>query len=345
VARSGARGQPRLNASADLVLGIDGGGTRTRAVLARTSGVVIGAGAAAGANVHDVGPAEAGRQLALATAAAHQAASVQPGRLAAACFALAGIVTDADRSLARRAIEAAGLAGATERVAIVTDGAAAVAGAHLGRPGLVLIASTGSACYGRGEGGRGWRTTGWGWLLGDEGSGYWVGREGLVAVVRAHDGRGPATALTGPLLRALECREPDELMHRVYVRGLDRAATAALGPLVVAAAEAGDPVAGGILGRAVEHLVEAVEACRAALALPRPPLALTGGLALALRDRIAAALEWHAVSAELVEGSLSPPFGAALLALELLGAAETSAQEALRSTSRRWQRLLASGRG
>ena len=320
-----------------VLLGVDGGGTRSRTVLVTEDGAVIGAGTAAGANVHDVGADEVGRQLAVGAALAWAAARTPARPLGAACFALAGLVTESDRALAREAVSRANLLSAGTRVMIDNDGAAAVAGAHLGGPGLVLIAGTGSACYGRGSDGTAWRAGGWGPWMGDEGSGTWIGREALTAVVKARDGRGPATALTERLLAATGCSEPDELMYRVYVLGLDRRATAALAPEVLAASEAGDAVAVDLLNRAVEHLVDAVEACRAALSLERPPLALTGGVALAMWERIEAALHRRRSEVDLVEGALSPPFGAALLALEQLGAVPAPVLEELIRTSDRWR--------
>ena len=324
-----------------VLLGVDGGGTRSRAVLVTEDGTVIGAGTAAGANVHDVGAEEVGRQLAVAAAQAWEAAGAPPRPLAAGCFALAGLVTERDRALAREAIGHARLLSPDAHVMVDNDGAAAVAGAHLGDPGLVLISGTGSACYGRGNDGSAWRASGWGPWMGDEGSGTWIGREGLTAVVKARDGRGPPTALSERLLAATGCGEADDLMYRVYVLGLDRRATAALAPQVLAAAAAGDAVAEDVLRRAVEHLLDAVEACRAALSLERPPLALTGGVALAMRERIEAALGVREVAVDLVDARLLPPFGAALLALEQLGPVPAPALEELQRTSDRWQSALA----
>lgn len=323
-----------------VVLGVDGGGTRSRAVLVTEDGAVIGAGTAAGANVHDVGAEEVGRQLAVAAALAWEVAGTSPRLLAAACFALAGLVTDHDRALAREAIGYARLLSPDAPVMVDNDGAAAVAGAHLGGSGLVLISGTGSACYGRGDDGSAWRSSGWGPWMGDEGSGTWIGREGLTAVVKARDGRGPPTELTERLLAATGCGEADDLMYRVYVLGLDRRATAGLAPEVLAAAATGDVVADDILRRAVEHLLDAVEACRAALLLERPPLALTGGVALAMRERIEAALGARQVAVDLVDARLLPPLGAALLALEQLGPVSAPVTEALQRTRDRWQRVL-----
>jgi glucosamine kinase len=321
-----------------VVVGIDGGGSRTRAALVDADGRVLGVGAAAGSNAQDVGDVAAGRQLRAAVATAWASSGQTGEALAAVGCGLAGLVTKADRALARQALTHAGLLTEDTPLVLESDGAAAIAGAHLGAPGLALIAGTGSACYGLAADGRRWRSGGWGWWLGDEGSGTWIGREGLIAVARARDGRGPETALTRPLLVALACDEPDDLLHRTYVLGLDRVGTAALAPTVLAVANEGDGVANEIVDRAAEQLVDTVVACRGALGLERPPLSLTGGLAAAalLRARVSAALARRDVAVDLVDPALAPVFGAALLALGALGPVSSEALRTLRSTSAMW---------
>ncbi len=318
-----------------FVVGIDGGGSRTRAVLVRTDGRVVGAGTAAGSNAQDVGARVAGRHLREAVAAARRSAGIEADVLAAVGCGLAGLVTAADRALAHGALEHAGLKAPGTPLVLESDGAVAIAGAHLGAPGLALIAGTGSACYGLAPDGRRWRAGGWGWWLGDEGSGTWLGRSALVAVARARDGRGPATALTRPLLETLGCDEPDDLLHRTYVVGLDRVTTASLAPVVIAVARGGDDVARAIVDRAAEHLVDAVEACRAALGLVRPPLSLAGGVATApaVRDRVRDVLVRRRVDVELVPPAMAPVFGAALLALAELGPVPPATLRALQTTS------------
>ena len=326
----------------DVVLGIDGGGTRTRAVLVDTGGHVLGVGIADGSNVHDVGPTVAGRQLRAAVERAWAVLGGARRRIASAGCCLAGLVTDADRTVAMAALAEAGLLTEGSQLVLDHDGAAAVAGAHLGRPGLVLIAGTGSACYGRAVDGSGLRVGGWGWWFGDEGSGAWLGREALVAVAEAADGRGRATALSASVLQHLECGDADDLLFRVYVRGLDRAGTASLAPLVFVAAAAHDPVASAIVERAADHLARVVETAVRAIATERPPLALVGGVATAagMRAPLDRALERRGVDVDVVAAALAPPFGASLLALEHLGPITPETLDALCRTSRRWDDTL-----
>jgi N-acetylglucosamine kinase-like BadF-type ATPase len=92
-------------------------------------------------------------------------------------------------------------------------------------------------------------------MIGDEGSGYWIGREALAAVMRSGDGRGPATRLTGDILRHFDVADVSHLPRIVYDREAPRMAVAALGPIVERVVEDGDVVAARILERAADELV------------------------------------------------------------------------------------------
>ena len=101
------------------------------------------------------------------------------------------------------------------------------------------------------------RAGGWGYLLGDEGGGFWIGRAALSAVVRQFDGRGPVTTLTELVLAEMRLATPSELIHAIYDRGLQRSLVAGLARVVQQAMHAGDAVAAHILARAAEELVGA----------------------------------------------------------------------------------------
>src|SRR5439155_26556427 len=136
------------------------------------------------------------------------------------------------------------------RTLVVNDALVAlVAGAGAGA-GVVIVAGTGSIAYGHDGSGHAARAGGWGYLLGDEGSGFWIGRRALAAVVRQADGRGPVTQLTGLILDRMGITRPGDLIHETYYRDLKRQAIAALAPLVQQAHAAGDAVADHILQRA-----------------------------------------------------------------------------------------------
>jgi N-acetylglucosamine kinase-like BadF-type ATPase len=140
------------------------------------------------------------------------------------------------------------------RVIVVNDALIALAAGSRGEPGIVIIAGTGSIAYGRNARGATARAGGWGHMIGDEGSGYWIGREALAAVMRASDGRGPSTELTGEVLRHFDVTDLSRLPRIVYDREQPRMSVAALGPTVQQASDRGDAVATRILERATEEL-------------------------------------------------------------------------------------------
>jgi N-acetylglucosamine kinase-like BadF-type ATPase len=152
-----------------------------------------------------------------------------------------------------------GRIGPDSRVLVVNDALIALVAGAKDAPGIVIIAGTGSIVYGHNAGGEAARAGGWGHMIGDEGSGYWIGREALAAVMRASDGRGPATRLTSEILAHLHLNDESRLPRIVYDRESPRMTVAALGPIVQEVAAQGDAVATRILERAAEELVLAAQ--------------------------------------------------------------------------------------
>jgi N-acetylglucosamine kinase-like BadF-type ATPase len=166
-----------------------------------------------------------------------------------------------------------------EHIRIVPDASLLLASIPTSEPAAALIAGTGSLALARDAQGRTARAGGWGPLIGDEGSAYWVARQALQAVVRAADGRRQPTELTAPLLEAC-CPGRPILDLPAAVAAMDRSRLAALAPIVTRTAEAGDSAAAEIVGQAAEHLAEMVWAALQQLELECIPveLVLTGGL-------------------------------------------------------------------
>jgi N-acetylglucosamine kinase-like BadF-type ATPase len=123
--------------------------------------------------------------------------------------------------------------------------------------GVVVVAGTGSIAYGRDASGRAARAGGWGYLLGDEGGGFWIGRAALMAVVRQFDGRGPVTLLTPMILEHLDLLTPKELIHEIYYRDVHRYTIAGIAGLVQRAMDEHDAIAAEILTRAGGELASA----------------------------------------------------------------------------------------
>jgi N-acetylmuramic acid 6-phosphate etherase len=261
----------------DLCLGIDGGGSHTMALLARLDdGSVVGHGEAGPSNLHTVGLEGASRALDDAVDRAFADAGRSRGPVAVACLGLAGAGREEDRALLLDWAARVDLADAVE---VTTDAALLVAEGTPEGWGVAVVAGTGSIAYGLDENGREARAGGWGPFLGDEGSGYGLALEALRAVARAADGRDPPTQLQERLLTALGLRQPQELIRYVH-GGADRAALAALAPVVLEVAEAGDRTAQQVVLNGAQELARAIEVVTDELGFDRQhlPLALAGGL-------------------------------------------------------------------
>lgn len=236
------------------VLGVDAGGSKTVCVLADDRGQTIGEARGPGANLQATGEAGVERVLRAVIGQALGDLGVVP---AAICLGIAGVDREDD---ARAATAILGRINAGSRALVVNDALIALVAGVDDLPGVVVIAGTGSIVYGRNAANRAARAGGWGHLLGDEGSGYWIGREALAAVVRAADGRGPSTRLTADALGRFHLDDVSGLVRIVYDRALPRRSVAALGPIVQRACQEGDAVALRILERAAGELAAAAGA-------------------------------------------------------------------------------------
>jgi N-acetylglucosamine kinase-like BadF-type ATPase len=310
--------QPDTNT---VVIGIDGGGSSTRAALADSSGTVLGMGESGASNYQAVGIEGASESIRQAVEQAWRQSGMEPRRAAAAFLGMAGVVSETDRNVIGGIASALDLAPA-DRIGIDHDLRTALAGGLGGRQGIVLIVGTGSSCYGRRDDGVSWRAGGWGHLLDDVGSGYWLGLQGLIAVARAIDGRGGATSLTESLLATLKITDVQELLRTVH-SVLTRAEIAALAPQVVQAADNGDHVAFEILRLGTEELARMVQAVAQQLGWISDSVecAIVGGLtgSDAYLAEIVSTIGKRAPNVQVVEPMLPPVLGGVVLGMEMLG--------------------------
>lgn len=233
------------------VLGIDAGGTKTVCYLADADGHVVGEGHGGGANLQAHGELEVEKVLHGVIDQAIDDRSILP---AATCLGVAGVDRPEDDRTVRQIMRRLGF---RRHTLVVNDALIALVAGVGNAPGVVLIAGTGSIAYGVNDAGYAARSGGWGFVLGDEGSGYWIGRQALAAVVRESDGRGPRTQLTPLVLEHFRLARVDGLVRAVYDQGLKRHAVAALGGVVERARELGDVAAADILAKAGEELTRA----------------------------------------------------------------------------------------
>src|SRR5436190_5268162 len=230
------------------VLGIDAGGTKTVCLLADADGTVVSEARGPGANLHASGELAVEKVLHAVMESAIGDRAIVPSGI---CLGIAGV----DRQDEARTVGAImRRIGFKSRVLVVNDALIALVAGARDATGVVVIAGTGSIVYGRNAAGEAARAGGWGHMIGDEGSGYWIGREALAAVMRAGDGRGPATGLSDEVLAHFEIADVSHLPKIVYDHELPRVNVAALGPLVERVAAQGHAVAAGILELAAEEL-------------------------------------------------------------------------------------------
>jgi len=301
-----------------FVLGIDAGGTKTVCQLADEQGRIVGESRGPGANLQAAGELAVEKTL-------HQlmdeAMAAQPGaRLGAICVGMAGVDRPGDAEVVRGIMRRIGQ---SARVLIVNDALVALEAGAPGAAGVVIIAGTGSICYGRNSQGQAARAGGWGYVLGDEGSGYWIGRHALRAVVREADRRGPATSLTPRALRHFGVDRPQDLIHEIYYGGMRPGAIAALASEVQEAFAEGDAVAAGILEVGVRELVSSAASVVSRLHLEQEDFAfvLSGGIFRAvpwMREQLTARLPRVSRDAAIRHLAVEPAEGAVKLALSLM---------------------------
>ncbi len=304
---------PGLGWGMMLYLGVDAGGTKTRALLADVSGTVLGRGEAGPGNWQALGAAEAGTQIRRAVEQALARAGAEASAVGGSFFGLAGVRTEEERELMRRELAMPGLGGP---MGIGGDLEAAHAGALAGGPGVVVIAGTGSAAWGRNRAGETCQAGGWGWLTDDKGGAYWLAVQALAAACEGEDGRGEATTLGARAAGFFEERGLREVLRALHAGRRDRTAVAAFAREVRAEAEAGDAVARRLVRAAGEELLRLARAVRDRLTARDErealdfPLAVTGGLEMGavIRDEA-----WSTLFAP-VEPWGEPVLGAVLLA-------------------------------
>jgi N-acetylglucosamine kinase-like BadF-type ATPase len=254
-----------------ILIGADVGGTKT-AVAASEDGKIIGRAEGPGAAVRP------GRALASASTIIEvvRAALSAAGRLRGDVLVVgaAGAGRAPERDELRTAIRNENIA---TNVVVTTDIEIALAAAFADGPGIVVSAGTGSVAVGRDRTGKRHRIGGYGWQMGDEGSGYAIGRASLGAVSRAVDGRSPQTALSDRLLKATRSADFDSLVR--WAAGASPAEVAALAPHVLEVAAGGDPLAQGIADYAARELSQ-LAICLVPKMDLTPPVrvAITGGL-------------------------------------------------------------------
>jgi len=303
-----------------VVVGVDGGGSRTRIWVADERGQQLGSAEGPGSAIR---PGETDRSADVIVATTREALAscdmthVTPKVL---CVGVAGVGREPERQALWQALVSRDVA---DEVVVHADAAIALDDAFGDGAGILLIAGTGSVAFGRGPTGSTSRCGGWGPVCGDEGSGAWIGRRALSIVTASFDEREPSTALVGAVLTAAQVNDVHGLV--AWAGGATPADLAALAPVVASVADAGDLRANSLLSMASEELVLHVRTLARQLfgdERASVPVAFAGGLlspGAVLRKRVEHRMKTAVPGAQLRSEEVVPVRGAVRGALRYLG--------------------------
>lgn len=303
---------------ARFAVGVDGGQSSTLAVVVDAEGNVLGAGKAGPSNhiTEPGGPERCRRAVADSVVAALGAAGLKMDDVAYVLCGMTGAFPATREAVARALPDT--------RHDMVHDSVTAYHGATGGLPGAIVIGGTGSVGYGEDGQGKGLRLGGWGYLMGDEGSAYWIALQAVRAMAAAHDGRAPATSLLDLVPHAVGAGDIHTFHTWLYGQE-SRSAVAALSSTVDKAAEAGDEVAATILAEAGRELADLAVTVldRLELAAAAPRVSYVGGVfrSRSVLRSFEANVKERIAGAGVASPLLPPIGGAALLALKQLAGA------------------------
>lgn len=258
----------------DYIIGIDGGGTKTLGYLSDYNGNILSAAKSGTSNYLSAGIETAKESLKNVILSLCAAKNITKDKIGLISLGLAGAGREKDNQVINNLLIDLGING---KKIINNDAYISLVGAHGKSKGIITISGTGSITLGLNKDKEMFRTGGWGHILGDEGSGYYFAREGLVAIMKSYDGRGKPTSLTNKILRYLNLANIDELITYVYDNLNDKSKISILSKLVIESAKQNDKVAKAIIRNGIEELVSMTTTVVGEVGEPMD-IALAGGI-------------------------------------------------------------------
>lgn len=308
-----------MNNNGKFIIGIDGGATKTTAILSDSTGNILAEKSAGPSNFLIIGVDNVARTISHLILNLCNEAEVNVQNIEIICIGLTGAGRESDAEKVKNAIiDYWKTLYSTElkKLIVTSDARIALEGAFSGRPGIILIAGTGSIMFGKDRNGNLYRVGGFGRYIGDEGGGYSIGRQGLQAIAKYFDGRAPETKLFRLVQENFGINTPEDLIRKVYQENLDFATVA---PFVIQAAEEGDEICREILRKEAEELVLHIKAIKDKIRVRTVYIAFIGGLLSSdnyysklLRKVILQKIE----GVNVILPEHSPAYGAVLLAMD-----------------------------
>lgn len=308
-----------INNNGKFIIGIDGGATKTTAILSDSTGNILAEKSAGPSNFLIIGVDNVARTISHLILDLCNEAEVNTQNIEIICIGLTGAGRESDAEKVKNAIiDYWKTLYSTElkKLIVTSDARIALEGAFSGRPGIILIAGTGSIMFGKDRNGNLYRVGGFGRYIGDEGGGYSIGRQGLQAIAKYFDGRAPETKLFRLVQENFGINTPEDLIRKVYQENLDFATIA---PFVIQAAEEGDEICREILRKEAEELLLHIKAIKDKIRVRTVYIAFIGGLlstdnyySKLLRKVILQKIE----GVNVILPEHSPAYGAVLLAMD-----------------------------
>jgi len=322
----------------EYIIGVDGGGRKTVSATATLKGEIIGMGKAGPTNINIADRETVARELEKTIKKAMEMGSVK-GKAMITVLGIAGTERKRCSKIIREICEELKFA---EKIIIVSDAMIALTAATKMKPGIIIISGTGSIALGINREKQIARAGGWGYLLDDEGSGYWIGLKALRKVMKAYDGRGKTTLLTSMILEKFKIEDPSQLVDIAYGRKLTVSEIASIAETVSKCASMGDEVAIEILRKAGEKLGEMILTVIRKLKIEEEiiPIYYSGGVFNAgkyILKPIKEKLREKQIEIKLEKSFLNPVVGALMLGLNYLGIeVKGEVEENLIKTARKW---------
>ena len=301
-------------------IAMDGGGTKTLSVLGDKNGKIVAFAAGPSTNIHSNSQVDVRNTLILLIEELIRKTNKYEHQIEQIQLCLAGCGRVDDANLVLSLLEDKNY---SSKIKIKNDAEAALAAGTWGEPGVVLIAGTGSIAYSIDPlKNQTIRVGGWGNIIGDEGSGFYIGKEGLNSVLKQYDGRGSETLLTPNILKYFNIEEPPDIITKLNQSENKRTEIAKLARIVIEAAEHGDQVAIQIINDAIAHLKALIITIQSLnLFSGRIPVVLAGGLFLNsyFRNLFYKEMEAQSLNIQLIESSVPPVIGSYILSLKESG--------------------------
>ena len=258
-------------------VGIDGGGTKTRCVLTDDLLKVLQTEESSAANPLAVGFEKSVECLFSLVASVTEKEKINFKAVESLGIGLAGVGRVENKEKLQKIIleKFSFSKDIFQKIKIFTDAEIALEGAFNGKAGAILIAGTGSIIYGKEESGKIFRVGGFGKIIGDEGSGYSIGRKGLTAIAKYFDGRGKETSLVKKISEQFGIQNSNQLINKIHTENLD---IAAIAKLVIDCADEGDDICINILDQESDELLFHISALMKKMDVNQLDLCLSGSL-------------------------------------------------------------------